>query len=327
MRHAVLALSLLATPAVAGVEEAITDHALSATDRFAEAAGALAETAGNDCTAEALRPAWNDAFDAWLGLAHLRFGPLETGSRALSIAFWPDPRGMIPRTVSGIVADADPIVETPEGFAEVSIAARGLFAMERLLYAEDLSAYAAGDYACTLAWAQAQDLARMGNAIAEDWEAFAETIRTAGEAGNDTFLSEREPRQAFYTALTTGMSFVIDQRLGRPLGSFDDPRPDRAEARLSGRALRNVTLSVEALRDLARALAPGEIPQTDAAFARALTTAGRIDAGDFSGVSDPRQRIVVEALQQQLVEARENAANEIGVPLGVSAGFNASDGD
>ena len=33
------------------------------------------------------------AFDAWMGVQHLRFGPSEVDGRSLSIAFWPDPKG------------------------------------------------------------------------------------------------------------------------------------------------------------------------------------------------------------------------------------------
>ncbi|ETX15839.1 signal peptidase [Roseivivax halodurans JCM 10272] len=327
MRLAVLALALTATAASAGVEEAVSAHVLPATQGFADAAEALEEAADTDCTADAVRPAWNDAFDAWLGLSHLRFGPLEEDSRALTIAFWPDTRGMTPRALGGLVADEDPVIESAEGFAEVSVAARGLYAMERLLYSEDYAGYGAEDYVCGLVRAEARDLARSAALIAEDWAAFAMTVRDAGNEGNDTFLSERESRQAFYTALVTGLDFVADQRLGRPLGSFDDPRPDLAETQLSGRALRNVTLSLEALQDLAATLGSESAPETGAAFDAALGTANSVASADLSGVSDPMQRVQVEALQQEVRDIRHAVSNEIGTALGVSEGFNATDGD
>ncbi|ETX27921.1 imelysin family protein [Roseivivax isoporae] len=325
--RAVLTLCLcLATPLAAGVPEAVRDHALPAADRFARAADALAASAEADCTAEALRPAWNEAFDAWLGLAHLRFGPLETESRALTLGFWPDTRGMIPRTLVGLAADGDAAVDDPAAFAEVSIAARGFFGMEQVLYGPD-AGYGHDSYACRLAVAQARDIDRMAAGIAADWQDHAALLTSAGAADNDTYLSTREARQAFYTALVTGIAFTADQRLGLPLGSYDDPRPERAEARRSARSLRNAVLSLEALRDLARTLAPGPIPDTDAAFDAALGTASRIDSADLSSVADPARRLRVEQLAQEVRAIGEAAANEIGVPLGVSAGFNASDGD
>ncbi len=317
----------VALPVVADVEEALADHVLPGFRTFAADTAQLAEAAREDCTAEALQPAFHTAFDAWLGVAHLGFGPLEEEGRGLAIAFWPDTRAMTPRVLGGLIADADPIVESPAEFAEVSVAGRGLFALEQLLFDERFSGYGAESYSCALAIAIAADLARMGAEVAAGWDSFAETMRSAGEAGNTRFLTGDEPRRALYTALMTGLEFTEDQRLGRPLGTFDGPRPERAEARRSGRPLRNVTLSLAALRDLARTLADRPIPETEAAFDAAMQAAGRVEAPDFSGIADPSERLRVEALQQRVAEIRRTVSAEIGAPMGLSQGFNSADGD
>lgn len=316
-----------ATPALAGVTEAVEDHALPATSAFAESAAELAQTAEGDCTPGALQPAYQDTFDAWLGMSHLTLGPVEEDGRKLAIAFWPDKRGMVASTVSGLLADEDPIAEDPDAFGDVSVAGRGLFALERLLYGDAAPDYAEGDYACTLARAMALDLDRMADEIAQEWrEDFAGTLLTAGDAGNDTYLSEKEAAQALYTALASGLEFVADQRIGQPLGTFDRPRPERAEARRSDRPKRNVRLSLEALRAYARSLAPGPIPETEAAFAEALDSLDALDPV-FAGIDDPTGRLKLEVVQQRVRDIRTVAASEIGVPLGVSAGFNSADGD
>lgn len=261
------ALIAFASPALAGVDEAIDERILPGYAAFAAKSGDLAEAARADCEAKALRPAYNAAFDAWLEIAHIRLGPVEENGRALAIAFWPDSRGLTESTLRRLIADRDRVVETNEGFANVSVAARGLFALERLLQDEDLADYAQGDYSCALKIAIAADLARMADAILSEWRGgFAETMRTAGAPGNDVFLSEREASQALFTALTTGLEFNADQRVGRPMGSFARPRPNRAEARRSGRSLRNVTLSLRALEDLAGALSDEKPEQTIDAF-------------------------------------------------------------
>ena len=146
-----LALALLPLPAMAGTPEVVNDHILPATDRFATAAHALADAAGADCSASALDAPYQQAFDAWMGLSHLAFGPLEQDGRALTVAFWPDPRGLVARSVRGLVADQDPVVDDPSGFAEVSIAGRGLMALEQLMADE------VGDYECRYARAIATD--------------------------------------------------------------------------------------------------------------------------------------------------------------------------
>ena len=321
-------LYLAAAPAIAGIAEVIDSHALPGTAAFAEAAGALDRAASRDCTAESLRPAYHDAFDAWLGIAHLSLGPLEEQGRGLAIGFWPDARGLVGRTVAGLVADQDPVVADPTGFAEVSVAGRGLFALERLLYDAAYAGYGADSYSCRLARAIAADLARMAHEVDTAWRTeFAETLQSAGAEGNSRFLSAREADQALYTALASGLAFVAQQRLGRPMGSFDAPKPQVAEARRAGRSLRNVILSLEALHELARALSDQPIPETDAAFAQALETAEALDDPVLAGVANPTGRIRVEALQTQVAAIARAAAAEIAPALGVSVGFNSADGD
>ena len=320
-------LALTAAPALAGVPEVVDRHILPAFSRFADATETLAETAQADCMAPAVRPAYQTAFDAWMGLSHLQFGPLEQDGRALSIAFWPDKRGMVARTVNRLIADQDPVVDTPDGFAEVSVAGRGLFALDRVLYDPQLSGYGPGDYTCQLVTALSADLARVARDMRIDWDGFAETLLTAGADGNTTYLAPREAAQGVYTALVTGLEFTKDQRLGRPLGTFDRPRPTMAEAWRSGRSLKNVELSLIALHELAGALADGPIPQTDAAFDAALETAAELDDPIFAGVSDPTGRLRVEILQQKVRFIQDAVAGEIGTALGLSAGFNSQDGD
>jgi len=330
MMRAYLAATLCfaAAPAFAGIDKVIEAHVLPGTEAFAEATTALASAATDDCTAQNLRDPYHTAFDSWLGISHLRLGPIEEEGRGLAISFWPDTRGLVGRTVAGLVADEDPVVESPEAFAEVSIAGRGLLALERLLFEDDLAGYPADSYACAFAQAIAGDLARMAGEIDREWhDSFAATLRSAGDGDNNFFLSEREAAQALYTALATGLGFVADQRSGRPMGTFEAPKPLVAEARRSGRSLRNVVMSLEALRELAQTLADHPIPETEAAFAAALERAEQLDDPVFAGVASPSGRLRVEALQTLVSEIGSAVAKEIAPELGVSVGFNSADGD
>ncbi len=317
-------LACLALPALADVDRVIDAHILPGYAAFAEEAAEL-EQAAQSCDRAAIRPAWNAAFDAWMKVSHLRLGPIEQDGRILAVAFWPDTRGATPSALQGLIADEDPIIETPEGTTQLSVAARGVYALEYLLYDPQ---FAGDGYTCTLIAALSGDLNRIAGAVDADWrDGFAETLRSAGDPGNQTYLSEREAKQALFTALTTGLEFDADQRLGRPMGSFDRPRPARAEARRSGRSLRNLRLSLVALHDLAGKLADSPIPQSDAAFAHALDLIGDLDDPVFAGVETPQGRLKVEAIQQAVRAAREAVLTEIGPSLGVSAGFNSADGD
>lgn len=321
-------VSCAALPASAGLNQVIELHILQGTEDFAAATRTLSDAAAADCQPAAVQGPYNAAFDAWMEISHLRFGPLEKDGRINAIAFWPDAKGFIGRSLGGLIAEEDPIVQHPQDFSSVSVAARGLFALEMLLYDPQYSGYAADSYTCHLVQAVSFDLARMADGIDADWrDEQAPAMRSAGQPGNTTYLSDDEVTQALYTALLAGLEFTEDQRVGRPLGTFDRPRATRAEARRSGRSLRNVVLSLHALRDFSEALADVQIPVTEAAFDTALEQAEGLNDPVFAGVDDPTGRLKIEILQQRIQAARRAVEGEIGAALGVTAGFNSADGD
>jgi uncharacterized protein len=321
MRSLLLA-GLAALPAHADVAEAVGGQALPGYAAFASATAGLATVAEADCGPEAMKPSWNAAFDAWMAVSHLRLGPVEEDGRALAIAFWPDPKGAGQRAVAALLAGDGPPLDDAAAFAEVSVAGRGLFALERLLYDAPDSARA-----CPLRRAIARDLSRMASETSDAWiGGYGAALTTAGAEGNDLFLSTAEARQAMFTQLVTGLDFTVDERLGRPLGTFDRPRPERAEARLSGRSMRNVRLSLAALTDLTVRLLP-DSPRTQAALDRASGLADGLDDDALARVGDPQVWLKVQILQQAVDAARDAALAEIGPALQVGVGFNASDGD
>lgn len=320
---AALAIAALPTAAFSGVAEVVSDNILPGFDRFASATAALDAAAQNACTGPETEAAFHDAFDAWLGVSHVVFGPIEDKGLTLSFAFWPDPKNQTGKALGRLLADEDPVVADPDAYADVSVAAQGFFALERMLF----DAPETGDYPCALTQAIAATLAKNASDVHTAWGSFADVVTSAGADGNTRFQTEEEARRAIYTSLSTGLEFIHDQRLARPLGTFDRPRPTRAEARRSGRSLRNVEVSLIALRDMAMTFSDDPTPRLDAAYETAFGRIGAIQSADFSGVADPGQRLRIEALQVDVKEIQIETINEIGAAMGLSAGFNALDGD
>lgn len=330
MRQTALALATamlaLATPALADVGAVIDRHILPGEARFAAASARLAGNAADDCSPRGLAPAWNEAFDAWMGIAHLRIGPQEQAS--LTIAFWPDDRGAGRRTLARMIQSQDPMGTDPDRFAEVSAAARGLYALEAMLYDPALNGYGADSYGCTLVATMAADLAAQAATLEAGWrEAFAPELRSAGAPDNALFLSEAEAQRALFTALHGGIEAIADQRLGRPMGSAERPRPSRAETWRSGRALRNILLSLDALHEMAGLLADTPIPRVDQAFANATYFAGSIADPAFQDVGNPMARFRLELLQSHVRAIGVAMISDIGEALGIAPGFNSLDGD
>ncbi|MGL6211021.1 MAG: imelysin family protein [Paracoccaceae bacterium] len=324
MRHSLpaLVLCLVATVARADVTQTVQTHILPGYARFETDAAALAAKATETCDAAALRPAYHATYDAWMGVQHLRFGPVETDGRVLSILFWPDPKASGAKAQMALLT-GDPANLVPEVFVEQSVAARGLLALERLLY----PAAALPADPCPLIRATTADLARTAAFVHDDWqEGFAQTLTTAGQQGNTVFLSDSEVLQVLFTQLATGLEFLQDQRLGRPLGTFDTPKPERAEARASERSARNVLLALQAMRTMAASLNPDAV-QTFAAFDVAIKLATEIDDPAFANVATPTGRLKVEILQQAVARVRQVILTDLAPALGVGIGFNAADGD
>lgn len=330
MARLAIAFTCFALPALAQSPDigAIVDgHILPGYRTLSTETQDLAETAQTDCRPDspALRAAYAEAFDAWVRVSHLRFGPSETGDRAFALAFWPDSRGTTPKALIALVRGNDPVVGTLATFRTVSIAARGFYAMEFLLYDPGFADMGTADYRCTLIRVMAADIAANAAAILTDWQSgYGDLMRGAG--GNDTYRDRDEAVRQLFTALAIGLEFTADTRLGRPMGSFERPRPNRAEARRSGRSLRHVVLSLQATRDLAARLS-GDDAQIDTAFAGALDRAATLDDPAFAGVADPQGRLRVEVLQQAVRATRDIIAAELGPRLGIAAGFNSLDGD
>ncbi len=305
-------------------------HILPRFAQLAEATEVLATTVRADCTPESneLRAAYGTAFDSWISTSHLRFGPSETEDRAFAMAFWPDTKGFTPKTLSRHIEGEDPAVETPEAYAETSIAGRGFLALERMLYDPAMAERGSAEYRCALIQAIAIDIDRNAEAMNEGWQSYAPKLTQP--SGDSTYRSDDAAMQELFRALTTGLEFTADTRLGRPLGTYERPRPNRAEARRSGRSLRHVELSLIALRDLAARLSfdhPEIAGNLDAAFARAIDRAQSLDDPTFTSVDTPQGRIRIEALQQLINEIRAIASEKLGPTLGIIAGFNSLDGD
>ncbi|MYM56056.1 imelysin family protein [Thalassovita mangrovi] len=321
--------ALAATPAdpVAAVVEQLI---LPGFDRLQTSTAALDTAAQADCASEspALRAAYHDAFDAWVLVSHLRFGPTEADHRAFSLAFWPDTRGFTAKTLTGLLAAQDPAINDPDSFAELSIAGRGFYGMEYLLY--DDAFRDPPEYACALIRATAHDMALTTGAIAEDWrDGYAQGMLEPG-TDNSPYRDRDEVVQELYKAFTTGLQFTSDTRLGRPLGTFDRPRPKRAEAWRSGRSLRNVELSLKALREHGVLLAgdhPALVEALNEGFDAADEAASRIKDPAFGDLENASAWLRADLLRQSIDLIREQQSANLGAALGVAAGFNALDGD
>ncbi len=313
----------------ARVEAAVEMHVLPAYARMARSTRTLSEAAGATCDPEdeALRAAFHTAFDSWVRVSHLRFGPSEADNRAFALAFWPDTRGKTPKALAGMIANEAPAGLVVADLMQQSIAAQGFYALDFLLYDPTLMTLGEATYRCALIQNLAGGSALRSEAIHGDWvDDYAAAMNAPTADG--PYRSTKEAAGELVKAVATGLQFTDEARLARPLGTFEKPRPKRAEAWRSGRSQRHVVLALEATGELAVALA-GETSaggRIADGFATALNNADFEDP-TFAGVADPIGRLKIESLQQYVFGLREEAVGELVDLLDVSIGFNALDGD
>lgn len=345
MRLLALLLALSA-PAMAQTDHAaIADRALNRSilpgfQRLVEATRALQAEATAACSsagpiaAAPVEAAYTRAFDAWIGVEQFRFGPAEENNARFAIAFWPDTKGATQRTIDAMVATEDPAVNDTAAFSEVSVAARGLFALDHLLFDPEAEPIEAGSYRCRLLVAIARDMTATATRVLTRWrDPWAGILTSAGAPDNPVYLAPGEASATLYSALTESLQADVDLRLGRPLGTFERPQPRRAEAWRSGRSLANVERSLTELRAYAATVFGPALPARDAeavdgSFASALGAVGRVQGEPINiAVATTQGRARVEALQSAIRSLQTEIAEHVGPRIGVTSGFNSMDGD
>lgn len=303
---------------------------------------------------DALVSAWHAGTDAWQGIQHVRFGPVELFMRSMRISFWPDPRNTAGRQLDALLASRDAAALAPEAFARATIAVQGLPALERLLADPDALTGQDADEAawrCAVLRAITHNLASMAADTLQAWrdgdEAYRQVIARAAEPGGHYHL-DREATQDLFKSLNTALELVAEHKLARPLGaSRQAARPQLAEAWRSQRSLAHVRSNLAAaeamylgeagaggsggggfsgfVREIAGDAALDDLLRR--AFSQTRSTADSIALPLEKAIVDPAERKKVEKLAREAAALKALLTQRLTVALGIPVGFNSLDGD
>ena len=356
----VLAVALISVPAASGdgpspeafarVNAALADNhirprygtLLSQATDFEGAADRLCSGPGPAAMNEA-RSAFHALMDAWMDVEHLRFGPAELFLRVNRFHFWPEARGKVEGVVAGLLAEEADI--SPSRIESASAAGQGLMAAELLLHGPDSTeSEPAGSAAgCRLLQAIAGNMRAMAEGMDRDWwsgERPFVALFTEPGSGNPYYASHDEAALTLLASLHDGLQRIADLKVTPVVGDdIATVRPYLAESRLSGRALRNIVLNLEALQDLyAGGAGPGMgslLPESEGkldtllrkGFRATLETARSIEGPLEEAAADPARRDSVETLQVQVRALRQIVRNRLTTALDLPLGFNALEGD
>ena len=312
----------------------------TAMEVFAAAAEVFRAGAG-ETESERLRSRFHDAMDAWMGVQHLRFGPVESFTRAYRFYFWPQARAKVADAVAEIVAADEDDAELTARIESANVAVQGLLAAEVLLYDERyLGTDARG---CGLLAAVVGNMRGMAAEILAHWRegdgAFAR-LMTAPGPENPQFEDQTAATLAFFQSLHDSLQLIHDVKLRPVIGErAQQVRPVLAESRLSGRSQRNIVVTLQALQALY--LGEGDAglgdlttiadPKLDRlmrkAFRLTLATAHSVKGPIEKAAADPALRLPVEKLAKQVRALRQIVRDRLAPALGLAVGFNSLDGD
>ncbi|MGH6919658.1 MAG: imelysin family protein, partial [Geminicoccaceae bacterium] len=326
----------------------VDEVVVPAYQRYAGAIGRLPASLEALCASpgqerlEAAQKVWREAMLAWQHAQPIGFGPVADQGLAPQIEFWPDKHGTAGRQFSQAMASRDGSLLDPAQLSDKSVGLTSLVSLERLLFGDAVLDTNGGDYACAYALAVARHQVDLAAALAEAWagEGGFASVVTGADAGNDVFFSPYDPAAALYRSLADTLDGAIQVKLEPPMGdSLEAARGRLGENWRSGMELPSVAANLETARDLYATpggfgdlfLALGGDAAVDqqvrAGFEKALQTAQGIPLPLALAVEDPAARDQVQQLVDQIKQLRELIRGPVVAALGLSIGFNATDGD
>jgi uncharacterized protein len=352
---ALIALQALGAPAAAQsygeLNATLVDEVVvPAYERYAGAISRLPATLDALCAnpdperLEAAQEVWREAMLAWQHAQPINFGPVADLGLAPQIEFWPDKHGTAGRQFSQAMADRDASLLDSGQLTGKSVGLTTLVSLERLLFDHALLEPESQAYSCAYALAVARHQVTLADELADAWtgpNGFRTVVTGAGAGtGSGVFFSAYDPAAALYRSLADSLDGAIQVKLEPPMGdSLQSARGRRAESWRSHMALPSVAANLETARDLYATpggfgdlyVALGGDPALDGqvrtGFDAALQTAQRIPLPLADAVEDPAARGQVQRLVDGIKQLRELIRGPIAATLGLSLGFNATDGD
>ena len=317
----------------------IRDQIVPAAQAMAAAADGLEADLQAYCTApdagglERARAAFHAAYDRWMTLGWVSFGPQALQMRAVRMHFWPDSRNTLGRQLTGVLnAPREDLLELPT-LAQASVALQGLPALERMLF--DATPISDDDYACDLAVAIAGNVQTIAAELAAGW-------------GNADQPASGLPGGAALTAslfqsVHEQLELIVTRKIIPVLGeSPADARARAAENWRSERAIRNIVLNLTAILGVlenGQAMGFADVlrdhadrPDVAASVVNALEEALAIarsleDQPIADLVADEARRADVWRMAAAIDVARKLWSTEVSAALGLTIGFNRLDGD
>lgn len=226
------------------VRDLVTHHVIPRYKNLSAKSADLAQYATRYCRAlkqsdmAELKTRYKAALTAWMGIQHIRFGPVMRKDRYYRIQFWPDKHGQGGRQLRKLLKSKNKPAPNLREIAIKSAALQGFPALERILFDPNSNALSENRFLCGLTIAITGNLAAMAKATHDDWRRYDISATNMVMVG-------------LFRALNEQLRTIGELKLKRPLGkSFETARPKRSESWRSHMSRENMIANLEGLRGL-----------------------------------------------------------------------------
>ncbi len=287
-------------------------------------------TAGRSPTEDEVQSAYRHALNAWMGVQHLRLGPVAVDDRLYRFQYWPDKHGQGGRQMRRLLAG--PVEQIPDvrRIGETSVAVQGFPALERLLFSNTPETDDQRAKICKLATSITRNLVSMSANALGEWRQFKPD-------------DAQEAISQIVRGVVEQLQIIANLKLVRPMGkSAKKARPRRAESWRSEASLGNIRENFDALKELidgagawkglrpALATSPEQTGALDALSQNLSYGSEVIGKHGLSLAKSVRQddgRKFVTFLIAHTEGVRDLVVDNVAPALGVNLGFNEQDGD
>lgn len=295
----------------------------------------------DESSLETAKQEYNQTMDAWQGIQHIRFGPVEILMRNFSMQYWPDKKNHIGKHLERLISSNDDALLSSDRFYRLGISVKGLPAIERLLYADEaLAKLKADPFRCKVNVRIAAYIAEMGRDIVLEWETVMRPHFENVNSEDDYFEEDLEASTLILKAQVEPLEVIRDLKIDRPLGrTAKKVNYKRLESWRSARSLRNIELNIAALEalfvgdgsknDIANVqhlLAPDDAKAITSQFKALESQLAKIPSPLKDSIQTEDGRKALVTASEMITRLHENLETTLATN-GIHLGFNSRDGD
>lgn len=294
----------------------------------------------DDAHLQKARSAFHHTMDAWESIQHIRSGPIETMMRNYSMQFWPDKKNHVGKHLETLITEKNITQLTSDDFYSITVAVRGLPAIERLLFDDgSLEALDSNRFRCKVLERISAYVNEMSSAVTDEWQQeMIQEFATAGAEEDSLYESQEEAAVVILKPIIETLEIIKDLKIKRTLGSqFSMVKSKRLESWRSQRSLVNIKLNIAAVKaiytgengssaSLRQLLSDDEKSQLDTLFSTVEKSLNNIEQPMEIAVNSEQGYQTFLALTDDIERLLKAVESTIG-NNGIFLGFNSRDGD